>query len=168
MPAVRRREVHLAVAAALAPAAETDPSRCAEVAHHLDEALPLGDLDQAVEYGIRAADAAFAAQAYEEAERRYGGSASCCRRQSLAARRAPRVRRVPDRAGDLDAARVAFEQVAATARAAGDGDLLARAALGYRGGTVRVRGAAARPAQIDLLEEALAALPAGTRRRGPT
>ena len=160
--AVRRREVHLAVAATLAPAAETDPSRCTEVAHHLDEALPLGDLDQAVEYGIRAADAAFAAQAYEEAERRYArvrellppgsswlpavllASGECLTAQ-----------------GDLDTARVQFEHVAVTARAAGDGDLLARAAIGYAAGLSGFEVRLHDQAQIDLLEEALAALPPG-------
>ena len=162
VPTGRRREVHLAVAATLAPAAEADPSRCAEVAHHLDEALPLGDLDQAIEYGVRAADAAFAAQTYEEAERRYA------RVRELLPAGSPWL---PDvllasgecltARGDLDAARVTIEQVATTARAAGDGALLARAALGYASGLAGFEVRLHDHAQIDLLEEALVALPPG-------
>ena len=54
-----------------------------------------------------------------------------------------------------------FEQVAATARAAGDGDLLARAAIGYAAGLSGFEVRLHDQAQIDLLEEALAALPEG-------
>ena len=160
VPAVRRREVHLVVAEALAPAADLDPSRCAEVAHHLDEALPLGDLDRAVDYAVRAAAAAFAAQAYEEAAQRYA---------RVCALLPPGSDRLPDvllaygeclsARGDLDAARVPFEQVAALARGRDDGALLARAAIGFAAGLSGFEVRLHDQAQIDLLEEALTALP---------
>jgi tetratricopeptide (TPR) repeat protein len=64
------------------------------------------------------------------------------------------------RSGDENAARQAFSEAAALARGLGQSELLARAALGYgcglggAGNAVRVD-----PALLDLLDEALAALP---------
>ena len=64
-----------------------------------------------------------------------------------------------DRAGRRGRARAAFAEAAELARAARDPDLLARAALGHGGMAVVI--AAADPTAVRLLEEALAAAPAG-------
>ena len=64
-----------------------------------------------------------------------------------------------DRAGRRGQARAAFAEAAELARAARDADLLARAALGHGGTAVVI--AAADPTAVRLLEEALAAAPAG-------
>ncbi|HYP48912.1 MAG TPA: tetratricopeptide repeat protein, partial [Thermoleophilaceae bacterium] len=63
-----------------------------------------------------------------------------------------------DRAGRRGQARSAFGEAAELARAARDPELLARAALGHGGVAVVI--AAADPAAVRLLEEALAATPA--------
>src|SRR5262245_8069374 len=67
---VRRAELHLAVGAALA--ADPDPSarELADLAHHFTAAAPFGPPGQAVEYNVRAARAATAALAFDEAAAR--------------------------------------------------------------------------------------------------
>ncbi len=67
--------------------------------------------------------------------------------------------RARDRAGRRGGARAAFAEAAELARRSGDAELLGRAALGHGGTAVVI--AAADPAVVRLLEEALAAAPSG-------
>src|SRR3954447_22459377 len=73
LPARRRAELHLAVGEALeARAGTTGAVPLAELAHHFAGAAPLGGADRALDYAARAADAAMAVSAWEEAVRHLG------------------------------------------------------------------------------------------------
>ena len=61
-------------------------------------------------------------------------------------------------AGDLSGARTAFAEAAAVARANGDAELLATAALGFGAGRGGFEVPVQDPVQVQVLEEALAAL----------
>jgi DNA-binding SARP family transcriptional activator len=68
---LRRTELHLRVGEALERSHVGDPSRVlSELAHHFTIAAPLGGVERAVGYNLRAADAATAAGAYDEAAAR--------------------------------------------------------------------------------------------------
>ena len=133
-----------------------------ELAHHYFEAAPAGDVGKAVDACVRAAERSGRLLAYEQSAEHYGRAlqayelhgaarrgaarASCCWRS---ARRAPRrgtrrgARRV--RARGRDRARVSSRV-----------DLLARAALGYRGPAEM--GSPPEETTLALLEEALVAV----------
>ena len=141
--------------------------RLSEIAHHLALAAPLGDAPTTIAYLERAGDRAAAMLAYEEAARHYG-----CGLQLLAAdatdaelRRCNLLLRLGDaqwRAGDVGAARASFEHATAVARRLGEGELLARAALGYvtaLGGFLLYARFEVGATGAGLLTEALAALP---------
>ncbi|GLZ48335.1 hypothetical protein Acsp06_45200 [Actinomycetospora sp. NBRC 106375] len=152
-----RAETHRAVAEALGPDADV-----AVVADHLALAVPVvepGVAAAAVEAaGRRAASAlAFedAAAAFERAAGlRSAGSAEHV--ETLLALGAAR-----SALRGADDARTAFSAAAEGARGLRRGDLLARAALGDAAGLGGFEVRLLDPAQLDLLEEALAALPAG-------
>ena len=158
--AARAREIHLAVGAALLPTLAAEPSLAAQVGHHLIEALPLGDVVTAVDVGEQAARLAFRAQAYEEAARHYETllavvDPAAPRRFELALGHADALLA----AGDHAAGRTAYLNAADLARAAGDPARLARAALGFSAGLSGFEVRLWDQAQLDLLDEALAALP---------
>ena len=109
---------------------------------------------------LAAAREATAALAHAEAAAHY--EAALAARPGAADRAASSCSRwaTPTTApGGADQARAAFAEAAELARAAGDPALLARAALGHGGTAVVI--AAADPTAVGLLEEALAAAPAG-------
>ena len=67
---IRRAELHLRVGEALERAHEADPARVLpELAHHFTLAVPLAGTERAVDYNLRAAEAAIASAAYAEAVR---------------------------------------------------------------------------------------------------
>ncbi len=69
--APRRAELHLRVGEALEAVAPQPAARAlADLAHHFAVAAPLGGPDRAVAYNLRAAEAATAALAFDEARRR--------------------------------------------------------------------------------------------------
>jgi hypothetical protein len=157
----RRAGTHLAIAQAVAGTADDGAS--AEVAHHLLAALPAGDPAAAAAAARRAADRAMAMLAFEDAALLLEKA-----HHALASARAPDPRELCRlellagvahmRAGAGDRGRAACARAADRARQLGDGELLAQAAVAY--------GAELMLAQTDrklveLLEEALAALPAG-------
>ena len=64
---IRRAELHLRVGEALERVHAADPARVLpELAHHFTLAAPVAGVERAVEYNLRAADAAIAAAAYDE------------------------------------------------------------------------------------------------------
>jgi hypothetical protein len=145
---------------------DLDP-HLSEIAHHLSLAAPLGDVSPAIDYLVRAGDRAAAVLAYEEASGHYsralgllgaGEDASLERRCDLLLRLAD----ARWRAGDTRAARTSFEEAADLARRLGDGERLARAALGYvvgLGGFLLFARFDVGASALGLLEDALAALP---------
>ncbi len=158
--ALRRAELHLCVAVALEASAQ--PRRgpaLADLAHHFAAAAPVGGPARAVEYNLLAAEAASAALAYDEATARYrtalriGIEDEHERAEVLLG-----LGTALFRAGrSLDALQ-SFRQASEIARAPGEGELLARAAIGFE-------RTCWRPGLVDqgareLLEEASAALAA--------
>jgi DNA-binding CsgD family transcriptional regulator len=158
----RRADLHLRVARALeqAPTAAGARSRLAALAHHYAEAARVGGHEKAVSYNLLAADSATAALAFDEAVERLSTALALgvddpnerglvCLDLGYACHRAGR---------SLDAL-AAFGDAAAAGRALGDGDLLARAAIGFE-------EACWRPAihdggAVELLKEAVDAVGGG-------
>jgi tetratricopeptide (TPR) repeat protein len=169
LPPRRRLELHQAVGRLLEAVHDDDlDPYLSEIARHLFIAAPLGDAGQAVDYLIRAGDRAAAVLGYEEAVIHYRRALEILpAAEAPVERRGVLLLRLGDaqwRSGDGSGARLAFERAIDVARRAADPETLARAALGYvtalgvpliysrfqLGGSV-----------VGLLEEALAALPAG-------
>jgi hypothetical protein len=162
LPASRRRELHAAIFAALERRHAGDPrAPAAELAHHALEGGP-ALLERAVAHASRAAEAALDVAAYEDAvgllERvsaqvvEQVGDARL-RGESELALGLARIR-----SGAMKAGKEACRQAAELARAAGDGALFARAALGF-GAEILV--GIVDPVLVGLLEEALRLLPPG-------
>ncbi|MDW5596422.1 AAA family ATPase [Conexibacter stalactiti] len=150
-----RAELHLRVGEALAAAA---PERSlADLAHHFSAAAPLGGSERAIDYNVRAARAASAALAFDEAAARLRTAIALGvddpreRAETLI-----ELGTADHRAGNAAAAFEAFAAAAAIARELGSGELLARAAVGYEDAGWRP-GIVSREAS-ELLEEAIPAL----------
>ena len=158
---VRRARLHLRLAGGLERGdRQVGAGRDAEVAHHRLSALPEGDPAEAVTAAARAAEHAARLLAYEDA-------ADLCRRAlasvpESAMDRAARAEllvalgEAEQRAGARDRARPPLVEAARMAREAGDGKLLARAALAH-GGVGVVIGHPDTPT-LELLRDALALL----------
>ncbi len=153
---LRRAELHLRVGEALESAGE--PERVlADLAHHFAAASPFGGDHRGVDYNVRAARAAMAALAYDEAAARLGTALEL--RIDNPAERAGAyldLGTACHRAGRALDALEAFTAAADIARELGDAELLGRAAIGYE-------DASWRPGITDesvqqLLEEAVAVL----------
>jgi DNA-binding CsgD family transcriptional regulator/tetratricopeptide (TPR) repeat protein len=156
LPAPRRVELHLCAGEALEAGSPQPSARTlADLAHHFTAAAPLGGAERAVDYNLRAAEAATAALAFDEA--------------ALALRTALRLGIADEReraevelalgvacyrAGRGSEALEAYRGVAAIARAAGNADLLARAAVGFENSCWRM--AAVDAGALELLTEAAA------------
>jgi hypothetical protein len=168
LPARRRLELHLRMGSVLEQLGRGDlDRRLSEIAHHLALAAPLGDVQRAVDYLERAGDRAETLLAYEEAARHYTRALQLLGTEAAGAdrRRCDLLLRLGDaqwRAGDASAARASFEDATAVARRLGDGELLARAALGYvtaLGGFLLYARFEIGATGAGLLVDALAALP---------
>ena len=155
---LRRAELHLRIAEALEAAGEPQSGRVlADLAHHFAAAAPIGGAAQAVEYNLLAAKAASAALAYDETAARL--------RTALETGIEDKRRRAEIlldlgtalfRAGrSLDSLQ-SFRQAAEIARDLCEGELLARAAIGFE--TTCWRPGLADEGARELLEEASAAL----------
>jgi tetratricopeptide (TPR) repeat protein len=161
--AAERPGAHLRVAEALLAVHGDDDRHLAELAHHLLRAAP-GVGGRAAAYALRAGRRALGLLAYEEAAWHFeqalaalpaGGRDGGQRVELLLALGDARLR-----AGAFEAARDAYEQAAALARRRRRPEELATAALGFAAGLgFEVRLYDHR--QVELLEEALAALPPG-------
>jgi eukaryotic-like serine/threonine-protein kinase len=163
-----RLELHRTVGAVLEELYRNDlDPHLSEIARHLAEAAPLGDVSAAVDYLVRAGDRAAEQLAYEEASLHYDRALAVlgAAEESTRERRCDLLLSLGDarwRAGDTRAARTSFEEAADLARRLGDGEMLARAALGYvvgLGGFLLFARFEAGVTGAGLLEEALAALP---------
>jgi DNA-binding winged helix-turn-helix (wHTH) protein/tetratricopeptide (TPR) repeat protein len=109
-----------------------------ELAHHFFEAAPGGDVERAIDYGVRAAEQALGQLAWEESVARYervlqaeelAVPVSEARRGELTLGLAQALWQ----AGSYPRARETFRRVIDIARRLGDGRLLARAILGMGG-----------------------------------
>ena len=152
----RRRALHLAAADRLT----ADGGPDAEVVRHLLRAVPLAPLDRVVGVGERAARAAVAMQAYEDAADLYGRLLDLLPPTDEA-----RFRLLLDQGevvlaiGDVEAARPMFVEVTDLARKNGDPAAFARAALGFAAGLAGFEIRLRDELQLDLLLEALQRLP---------
>ncbi|HEV7652595.1 MAG TPA: AAA family ATPase [Actinophytocola sp.] len=157
LPSARRAELHGRIGAALE---DLDPGAVAALAHHFTEAAAGGadTADKAVDYSRRAGRLALDALAYEQAADHF--------QRALELRRDPGARidlllargDALLRCGNLVTARADFTAAANVARAEHRPDDLARAALGFAAGLSGFEVRLWDATQIDLLEEALAAL----------
>ncbi len=151
--AARRAELHLRVADALEQSSLGGEQHLADLAHHFTEAAPVGGAQRAVAYNLRAAEAATAALAFEEAIE--------CFQVALelgiegVGERARIFLKLGDachKAGRAGEALEAFTETGELARALDDPELLALAAIGFEEACWRpgiVDGGA-----VELLEEA--------------
>jgi DNA-binding CsgD family transcriptional regulator/tetratricopeptide (TPR) repeat protein len=158
LSALRRAELHLQVGAALEHVLGASPSRVlADVAHHLAAAGGLGDTERAVDYSLRAGRAAMAALAFEQAAEHFRTALALgIETPSGQAEIQLELGTASHCAGSWAEAAEAFAAAAEMARAGGDPDLLARAAIGFEDacwGEGRSHRAA-----LELLEDASAAL----------
>jgi DNA-binding CsgD family transcriptional regulator/tetratricopeptide (TPR) repeat protein len=159
-PAERSR-LHLAVGLALE--AETSHELpWAELARHYYLATPLGEPEKILRYSERAGDLAMTQFAWDAATTHYRHALSALtpgnpeHQCALLLALGEAQNRAGSGAGDAPAARTSFVQAFELARTLGDGDSMARAAIGHAGiNLVAVFGGAR---QLELLEEALVAL----------
>jgi class 3 adenylate cyclase/tetratricopeptide (TPR) repeat protein len=163
LPTASRVELHLRMGEALEKVYGTNPDpHLSELAHHFFEAAPLGQAERAIGYAVRSAERATHLLAHEEAVRHYEMAL-----QLLQTKDSPDERQVCEvllrlgeahnRAGGREEARATFLRAAESARKLGAPEALTRAALGF-GGVVLTAGIVD-GVLVDLLEEALAALP---------
>ncbi|HEY2789445.1 MAG TPA: AAA family ATPase [Gaiellales bacterium] len=158
LTAPRRAELHLRAGEAIEAASPRPSARTlADLARHFTAAAPLGGTERAVGYNARAAAAATAALAFDEA---------------VAALRTALGLGVPDararaeielalgvaayRGGHGTDALVAYRAAADIAHDIGDGELFARAAIGFENACWRM--AAVEAGALELLTEAAAVL----------
>ena len=136
-----------------------------ELAYHFSMGAPLADAPKAMAYCVAAGERALRLLAFEEAvghfarglevAEQYGEPDAPARCDLLIA-----LAEAQNRAGDAVRANANFERAAALARTMGDPERLAAAAL--RAGPLSYLGIVdTNPEQVQLLEEALSALPEG-------
>lgn len=154
LAASRRARLHLRVADVLAEHYTAGTARAGEVVFHLRAAGPLAGAERLTTWERAAAREAAAALADADAAAHYEAALAGGRDAELLLA----LGHAHYRAGRRERARAVFREGADLASAAGDADLLARAAVGY--GETAVMLAAADPAAVRLLEDALASAPA--------
>jgi ATP/maltotriose-dependent transcriptional regulator MalT len=152
---VRRAELHLRVGEALEES--EGPAVLPDLAHHFSAAVPLGDVDRAIEYNILAANLATAGLAFEEAVVLLRtalelGIEDDWRRAAVLLELGSAAHRAGRSVDALDA----FRSASQIARELDDAELLVRAAIGYEDSTWRP--GAPEAYSVALLEEASAAL----------
>jgi DNA-binding CsgD family transcriptional regulator/tetratricopeptide (TPR) repeat protein len=161
LAAGRRAGLHLRVGEALDGRSADGSARVlGDIAHHFAAAAPIGGAERAVEYSLRAAVAAMASLAFDEAAVALrtalelgipGGTDRADAFLDLGG--------VTYRAGHSADSQEAYLSAAAIARGLGDGKRLSRAAVGYEAACWRM--GVADEGALQLLEEAGAALDAG-------
>jgi predicted ATPase/DNA-binding SARP family transcriptional activator len=159
----RRVLLHRRIGAILEQRYAGDPDPpLGELAYHFVEAAEPGAAAKAVDYSARAGRRALAALAYEEAVRHFTLALEALEvsRSADDATRCDLLLGLGEaygKASEFDSSRAAFETAAELARTAGLAEHLARAALGLGRGWIEQ--GTAEPAIIEVLQEALAALP---------
>lgn len=139
-----------------------DPdAHAAEIAHHFFEAAPGGDAKAAITWAVRAAQHARDVFAYEESARHCERALAALEQDAAPddARRIELMLMAAEAhyaAGARDRARALCHAAATIARRLGRSDLLARAAVEYRGG--QENGLPPEPETLALLHEALDAV----------
>ncbi len=135
-----------------------------ELAYHYAEAAPLGEIDKAVSYALRAGEQANAQFAPEEAARCFTQALECLALADTAdeAQRCELLLMLGDarfNAGEFDAAKATFYDAASLAERIGDAERLGRAAFGLGGG-FNMSFESSQPSEklMALLEKAIAAL----------
>ncbi|HEY2193911.1 MAG TPA: AAA family ATPase, partial [Actinomycetospora sp.] len=157
LSATGRAQTHRAVAAALGPDADI-----AVVADHLALAVPLVEPAVAAAAVETAGRRALTRLAFEDAAAAFERAAAL--RPADSTERVEALLALGEARSALrgtDHGRAAFTTAAETARRSDRSDLLARAALGYAAGLGGFEVRLLDPGQLDLLEEALGAMPAG-------
>ncbi len=154
---LRRAELHLRVGEALESADADSDRALADLAHHFGAAAPLGGAEQAIVYNLRAARAASAALAFDDAAIRLRTAIEIgIQGEPERAGALLELGSASHRAGKATDALEAFVSAAEIARTLDSAELLARAAIGYedacwRPGVINLD-------TVELLEEALAAV----------
>ena len=170
LPPRRRLELHRALGRLLERVYSDDlDPYLSEIAQHLRLAAPLGDAGPAVEYLVRAGARASALLAYEEAAIHFRRALDLLpvAEGDWGERRGDLMLRLGGaewRSGESTGARLTFERAIEVARHSADPRLLARAVLGYvtaLGGLMLYARFPVGISATGLLDEALAALPAG-------
>jgi tetratricopeptide (TPR) repeat protein len=139
-------------------------ARLPEIAAHALHGAVAGGDDRALDWAVRAGERSFELLAYEESAAWYGRALDILPAGGDETRRGRLLQRRGQAylaAGDLPAARDAYRQAADVARRSGDAGQLARAALGLGAGFGGFEVRLFDPVQVELLEEALAALGPG-------
>jgi class 3 adenylate cyclase/tetratricopeptide (TPR) repeat protein len=162
LTATRRVRLHRKFAAVFEELSEGDPDRfVSELAYHMLEAAQVAEVDKAIEYARRAAVQAVSLLAYEAGVRLYERALSALelREEPDETTRCDLLSGLGDaqsKTGDLEASRASFRRALEIARALGDIDRFASAALGLAGAPE-----ASAPDASDLmqLEDALVKLP---------
>ncbi len=154
---LRQAELHLRVGEALEGTDGPSDRALADLAHHFGAAAPFGGTERAVDYNLRAARAAGAALAFDDAATRLR-TAIAIGIEDPADRAGVLLElgSAGHRAGQATDAQEAFVAAAEIARRLESAELLARAAIGYEEACWRP-GIASR-VSIELLEEALTAV----------
>ncbi|MCE7985283.1 MAG: LuxR family transcriptional regulator [Caldilinea sp. CFX5] len=165
LPTAERLRLHQQVGALLEQLHVADPdAHLAELAYHFWQAAPLGVVDKALTYTVRAAERSLHALAYEEAARTYEQALTLLTMQETVdpAQHTEvllALGHVQTRSGESAQARQTFDRTAALARQTGATRPLAQAALGFAGDVVRP--GVTDEAVIARLEEALTLLGEG-------
>ena len=155
LPAGRRALLHGRIAVALEASAAAD----AELAHHFAQAgVAAGMTERAVEYAERAGRSAMTQLAYEDAAEHYERALPLAGARERRCALLLALGEARLRAGDVPGSRESFTAAATLAIELGAAESLAQAALGRSGLGVTVLGHD--PETVELLERALAALPA--------
>jgi DNA-binding CsgD family transcriptional regulator/tetratricopeptide (TPR) repeat protein len=154
---LRRAELHLRVGQALESVGAGSDRTLADLAHHYGVAAPFGGAERAVDYNLRAARAASAALAFDDAAMRLRTAIEIgIEGEPERAGALLELGSASHRAGNATDALQAFTRAAEMSRALDSAELLARAAIGYEDACWRP-GIMRREA-VELLEEALTAL----------
>jgi DNA-binding CsgD family transcriptional regulator len=169
LSAPRRAQLHRQVGEALERLHDGAPGpHLAELARHFCAGARVEDLAKAIDYAHRAAQRAVRLLAYEEAARLHQLALQALDLADATdeARRGELLLALGEarrKAGQLREAMEAFQRAAEVARATGDAERLARAALGYEDALLPSglpRASVGDPSAV-ILEEALSALPPG-------
>ncbi len=163
LPSSVRSAMHRTVGEAIEEITGRDAKRhSAELAHHFRQSAVAGQSDKAIAYSVEAGRRSLEQLAYEEAVDHFKAALEVLGLTPDDEQRSELLLELGDaclKAGDLPAARDVFTQAATIARARQRPDELARSALGFGAGLSGFEVQLADQVQLDLLNEALTALP---------